>query len=184
MKEIIGAVALACALTSHVVANQETVATKPQPVTGQKPATPEAPFIGTAAMDSLAEVEHGRLATQNASSPDVKQFAQKMVDHHTKWGDELKGLASQKEVTLATKLDDQHQAMQDKLAALTGTAFDKAYMDRMVKAHLQAVALFQQEVKAGQDRGVKAWAAKTLPTLQDHLKMATLMNATISKAGI
>jgi hypothetical protein len=71
-------------------------------------------------MDCLAEVEHGRLATQNASSPDIKQFAQRMVEDYSKAGDELKGLASQKDVTLATKLERQHRAMQNNLAKLKG----------------------------------------------------------------
>jgi putative membrane protein len=184
MKQLIGAVALACAFTWSVLAGQEPAATKPRPVPGEKPPSADAPFIGNAAMDGLAEVEHGRLATQNASAPDVKQFAQRMVADHSKAGDELKGLASQKDVTLATKLDRQHRAMQDKLAKLKGAAFDKAYMAHMVTAHLQAVALFQQEAKGGQDPEVKAWAAKTLPTLQEHLKMASSINATVSKAGM
>jgi putative membrane protein len=185
MKQLIGLVILACAFTWTVVASQEPAATKPRPAApGKKPASADAPFIGTAAMDGLAEVEHGRLATQNASSPGVKQFAQRMVDDHSKAGDELKGLASQKDVTLATKLDRQHRAMQDKLAKLKGAAFDKAYMAHMVTAHLQAVALFQQEAKGGQDPDVKAWAGKTLPTLQEHLKMASSINATVSKAGM
>ena len=183
MKQLFGPVALACALTWTVIASQDPAATKPEPVRGQKPASAAAPFVGTAAMDGLAEVEHGRLATQNASSPDVKQFAQRMVDDHSKAGEELKALAAQKEVTLATKMDDQHRAMHDKLAKLKAAAFDKAYMGHMVTAHLQAVALFQQEAKGGQDPDVKAWAAKTLPTLQEHLKMASSINAKVSKTG-
>jgi hypothetical protein len=65
-------------------------------------------FIRTAAMDGMAEVEHGRLAAQNAAHDEVKQFAQRMVDDHSKAGDELKGLASQKNVTLPTALDPAH----------------------------------------------------------------------------
>jgi putative membrane protein len=183
MKQLVGSLALAGALMWTVVAGQQPAATKPQPVRGEKPASAETPFIGAAAMDGLAEVEFGRLATRNASSPDVKQFAQRMIDAHQKVGDELKGFASRKEITLATELDDQHRAMHDDLAKLTGAAFDKAYMAQMVKAHLQAVSLFQEEAKRGQDPDVKAWAAKRLPTLQEHLKQASVINAKINKAG-
>ena len=177
MKYLIAPIALACAFLGTAIASQD----KPRP--GEKPPSADAPFIGAAAMDGMAEVEHGRLATQNASSPDVKQFAQRMVDDHSKAGDELKQLAVKKEVTLATTLDDQHRATQHKLASLKGAAFDKAYMDHMAKAHLKAVALFQQEAKEGQDPDIKAWAAKTLPTLQDHLKVASVINATLGKSG-
>jgi putative membrane protein len=183
MKTLVGSIALACVFTWALAAGQEPAATQPRPAPGAKPASPDAPFIGTAAMDGLAELEHGRLATRNASSPQVKRFAQRMVDDHQKAGDELHRLASQKEITLATKLDDQHQVTQNDLAKLTGAAFDKAYMAHMVKAHLQAVALFEQEVKNGQDANVKAWAARMLPTLQEHVKLASAVNATVSKTG-
>jgi putative membrane protein len=180
MKRVMGLVALTCALTWSVVKGQEPAASKP----GQKPASADAPFIGNAAMDGLAEVELGRLAMQSASSSDVKQFAQRMVDDHSKAGDELKGLASRKSVELASKVDRQHRAVRDRLAKLKGAAFDKAYMGQMVTAHLQAVTLFQEEAQKGQDPDVKAWAAKTLPTLQEHLKMAQSINAPFSKGGM
>ena len=176
MKHPIGPLVLTVAFTWTMAANQE----KPRP--GEKPASPDAPFIGNAAMDGMAEVEHSRLASQNASSPAVKRFAQRMVVDHSKAGDELKALASQKEVTLATELDDQHRAIQQKLAPLKGAAFDQAYMAHMVTAHLQAVVAFQEEAKDGEDPDVKAWAAKTLPMLQDHVKSASSINATVSKA--
>jgi len=144
------------------------------------PAAADAMFIRTAAMDGMAEVEHGRLVAQNATNDEVKQFGQRMVDDHSKAGDELKGLASQKHVTLPTELDAKHKAMQDKLAKLKGDAFDRAYMSHMVTAHQQAVALFTRESSSGKDAEAKAWAAKTLPALQEHLKMARGVNAKVA----
>ena len=182
MRRLIGTVALACAFTFTVVAAQEPAKSRP-PVPGKTPATADAPFIGAAAMDGLAEVELGRLASQNASSSEVKQLAQRMVADHSKAGDALKQLASQKDVALATELDDEHRAVQQKLAKLKGAAFDQAYMSHMATAHLKAVALFQEEAKSGKDADVKAWAAKTLPIIQEHLKVASSLNATINKSG-
>jgi putative membrane protein len=144
------------------------------------PAAADAMFIRTAAMDGMAEVEHGRLAAQNATHDEVKQFGQRMVDDHGKAGDELKTLASQKNVTLPTELDAKHKAMQDKLAKMKGDAFDRAYMAHMVTAHQQAVALFTKESTSGKDADAKAWAGKTLPTLQEHLKMAKSANAKVA----
>lgn len=183
MKLALDTVLLAVALTSTLLAGQDRPSPKQQPVRGDKPPTADAPFIGAAAMDGMAEIEHGRLAAQNASSAEVKRFAQRMIDDHSKAAGGLKELASRKEVALETELDDQHQAMQDQLAKLKGAAFDKAYMGHMVKAHLQAVAQFQQEAKAGQDADVKAWAAKMLPMLQEHVKLASAINATAGKAA-
>jgi putative membrane protein len=92
-------------------------------------------------------------------------------------------LASQKKVTLPSDLDQKHRAMQERLAKLKGAPFDKAYMAHMVTAHQQAVTVFQQEAKGGKDPDVKAWAAKTLPVLQEHYKMARRIDATVGTSG-
>lgn len=183
MKRLLNVVGLTFALTGTVMAQEPPVRPAQSPP-GTKSASPDAVFMRIAGMDGLAEVEHGRLATQNASSADVKQFAQRMVDDHSKAGEELKALAAQKQVTLPAELDQKHRAMQDKLAKLKGEAFDKAYMSHMVMAHQQAVALFQREAKGGKDPEVKAWAAKTLPGLQEHHKLARDVSATTAKKGL
>jgi putative membrane protein len=184
MKTLISSIAVVCTFVCALTAGQEPAAPQPRPpAPGVKPASPDAPFIGAAAMNGLAEVENGQLAPRKASSPQVRRFAQRMVDDHQKAGDELKGLASRKEVTLATKLDDEHQATHDDLAKLQGTAFDQAYMSHIVKTHLQAVATFQQEVKNGNDPDVKAWAARVLPMLQEHVKLASTIDVTRGKTG-
>ena len=154
-----------------------------KPAASATSASKDAAFMRTAADDGMAEVDHGQLATQNASSADVKQFAQRMVDDHGKANDELKGLASQKNVTLPAEMSAKHKAMHEKLAKLKGDAFDAAYMSHMVTAHAQAVALFQKEAKGGADPDAKAWAAKTLPTLQEHHKMARSISGKVKGAS-
>ena len=149
--------------------------------TAGRPDAPDSTFVTEAAADGTAEVEHGRLATQNASSADVKQFGQHMVDDHSKANTELKSIASQKQITIPAELTGKHKAMQDKLSKLKGAEFDKAYMAHMVTAHQQAVNLFEREVKTGKDAELKAWAQKTLPNLQEHLKMARDINAKLGK---
>lgn len=129
-------------------------------------------FVLDAAKGGLAEVEMGRLAAEKASSPDVKQFGQRMVDDHSKANDELKAVASQKGLTLPTELAAADKATLDRLSKLSGEAFDRAYMSDMVKDHRKDVAEFKKEATAGKDADVKAFAGKTLPTLEEHLKMA------------
>lgn len=143
----------------------------------------DAAFILQVANGNMAEVAHGRLATQNASAAEVKQFGQRMVDDHSKALDELKGLAAQKNVTLPTELDAKHQAMQDKLSKMKGAEFDRAYMAQMVAAHGQTVATFQKEIKGGADPDTKAWAQKVLPTVQEHQKLAQSINAKLKGGG-
>jgi putative membrane protein len=129
-------------------------------------------FAVKAAEGGMAEVELGKLAQQRASNDGVKQFGKHMVDDHTKANVELKTIAANKGITLPATLNSNDQATMDRLSKLNGAEFDKAYMDDMVKDHRADVAEFQRESQRGEDSEFKAFAAKTLPTLQDHLRMA------------
>ena len=142
-------------------------------------------FAKEAAEGGMTEVELGKVAVKNASSDKVKQFGQKMIDDHSKAGDELKSVAAKNNITLPTELDAKHKAMVDKMAAMTGTQFDRAYMKDMVKDHTMDVADFQKEANNGSNADFKSFAGKALPTLQQHLTMAqeteSSLNATSRK---
>lgn len=136
-------------------------------------------FVMKAAHGGMAEVKLGELATQKASNADVKAFGQRMVDDHSKANDELKQLASRKGITLPTDIDASHQAKYDRLSKLSGAEFDRAYMKDMVADHKEDVSEFRRESEHGSDPDVKAWAGKTLPTLEQHLQMAESTNAKV-----
>jgi len=140
-------------------------------------------FMKEAAEGGMAEVQMGQLASQRASSDAVKQFGKRMADDHQKAADELKQLASQKGVALPTSLDRGHQRLYDRLSKLNGADFDRAYMKEMVKDHDRDVKAFQKEADAGKDSDVKAWAAKTLPTLKDHQQQAKQVHASVQGKG-
>jgi putative membrane protein len=136
-------------------------------------------FAMKAAQGGMAEVKLGQLATQKASSQDVKSFGQQMVDDHSKAGDELKALASRKGITIPDGLNAKDQATYDKLSKLSGADFDRAYMKDMVADHKTDVGEFRRESTRGTDPDLKAWAAKTLPTLEHHLQMAESTDAKV-----
>lgn len=129
-------------------------------------------FINKAAEGGLAEVELGKLATSHASNDKVKQFGQRMVEDHSKANQELAETANRKGVTMPTSLDAKEQATVDRLSKLKGAAFDRAYMQDMVKDHKADISEFRKESTSGFDPDTKAFASKTLPTLEDHLKQA------------
>lgn len=129
-------------------------------------------FAMKAADGGMAEVELGRLATQKASNDRVKQFGQKMVDDHTKANNDLKQAASQEGIELPADTSAKHKKIAEKLSGLSGAAFDKAYMNQMVKDHNQDVKEFEKASKASGDSPVKKFAESTLPTLKDHQRMA------------
>ena len=139
-------------------------------------------FVQEAAIGGLAEVEMGNLAQQKASSDAVKQFGQRMVTDHSKANDELKQVASSKGIEVPASLDHKHQKDMEKLSKKTGADFDKAYMSHMVDDHKKDVADFRKESKSGKDADVKGFAAKTLPTLEDHLKLAQTTNDAVRKS--
>ena len=190
---------LTCALAAAPVASAQsgTPATA-KPTQGTKPTAPkpdpaqttkstvaatDTTFAKQAAMDGMAEVEHGKLASEKATNSDVKQFGARMVEDHGKANDELKSWASSNAVTLPADMGAQHKAMHAKLSKMTGDAFDRAYAAHMVTAHAKAVASFQSASKTAKNADLKAWAAKTLPTLQEHHKMARDINAKVGTAS-
>jgi putative membrane protein len=139
-------------------------------------------FVMDAAVGGMEEVTLGQLAAQKATDPDVKNFGQKMVDDHSKANDQLKQVASQKGITVPSSLPASKQKDVDKLSKLSGAAFDKAYVSMMVQDHKKDVAEFQKESKNGKDTDIKGFAANTLPTLQDHLKMIQDISAKMHPA--
>jgi len=134
-------------------------------------------FFTDASQGGMLEVELGKIAAAKGSNPDVKTFGQRMVDDHSKANDQLKDLASKKDVKLLDKLSPAKQKMVDKYNKLSGAAFDSSYISHMVTDHKEDVAEFKKEAKSGKDSDVKAWAQSTLPTLEDHLKMAQETNS-------
>jgi putative membrane protein len=142
--------------------------------------TADAAFAMAAAEGGLAEVELGRLAKEHASSADVKKFADRMVEDHGKANDELAGILKPKGITAPTALKGKEKSNYDRLAKLNGAAFDRAYMADMVKDHEKDVKEFERESTSGKDPDLKAFADRTLPTLQDHLKMARETNSKLS----
>ncbi len=148
--------------------------------TGSMARSADGKFVMAAAKGGMAEVEMGRLAAQKGSNPEVKQFGQKMVDDHSKANDDLKQVASSKGMTLPTEVDAADKAKMDRMSKLSGAAFDKAYVADMLKDHKKDVADFKNEASGGRDSDVKSFASKTLPTLQEHLKMVQDLSSKMS----
>jgi len=140
-------------------------------------------FVTKAMQGGIAEVELGKLAEDKGSSETVKNFGKKMVEDHSKANDELKTIASGKGMTLPTAMDSKSETMKGRLSGMSGAEFDRAYMQDMVSDHQKDVAEFRKEANSGSDAEVKAFAAKTLPILEEHLKLAQSGLAEVKKGG-
>ena len=163
-------VANTAANAANTVANTVTKAT----VTGP------ADFVEEAAQGGMAEVELGKLASTKAKDPEVKKFGQMMVADHTKANSELKTLAQSKKWTLPTDMGS-FKDTHDDLSKLSGEEFDRAYVDQMVEDHDADVEAFEEQAKGSTDPELKAFAAKTLPTLRKHLETIKAIQARLNK---
>ena len=161
-------VALTGLLASGVVAAQ---ATAPAGASAPRAAHADSSFMKNAAEAGFAEIDAGNLALQKGSSAEVKSFAQKMVDDHKKADGELQTLAASKGVKLPTEATMVAKGKAKILETRDGTGCDPACAGNAVSAHTDA-----------KDADVKAWAAKTLPTLQHHLQEAQALEATTKAA--
>ena len=138
-------------------------------------------FMHNAAIGGMLEVQLGKLAEQKAESKDVKDFGARMAADHGKANAELEQIAKRKGVTLPAKLDPKHQKNVDRLSKLSGAKFDRVYMAEMVKDHRHDAAAFKWASRHVKDPDVKNFAAKTLPVVEDHLKMAKDIKRKIKK---
>lgn len=129
-------------------------------------------FAKRANQADLAEVKMGELAQQKSSNSAVKQFGERMVTDHSKANTELKQAAAKDNITLPTSMNAKDRGTYDKLSKLSGSQFDRQYMKGQVSDHEKVISEFQKEANEGGNSNIKNFASETLPTLQEHLKLA------------
>jgi putative membrane protein len=216
---VVVAGALAATFAAPVAAQttptgQTSTDTRPPQSTSTYPssdATDLHKFVQTAAVSNMAEVNLGKLALERAQDPEVKEFAQMMIDEHTKAQQDLKQAASAGGVDFPTVLDEKHQQVSDKLSGLNGSEFDREYMKVMVDEHQDAEDLLKDRAGnaasatstnpsstsdtgttgttgttgsmsgGGAEAQVASWAAATLPKVRTHLERAKSIADRIGK---
>lgn len=170
MKKILLASAFALAATG-ALAQSATESTGVNSALGVAPKTED--FILQASASDVFEIESSKLALRKGDET-IKAFAQKMITDHEKTTVELKALLTGGKVqgNAVTALIKDHKEEVDELGKLNGAEFNEEYIDDQVEAHEDAVDLFKRYATEGENADLKAWAAKTLPALEHHYKMA------------
>jgi putative membrane protein len=181
MMKVLVAGTVALAMAGPALAQKSSQAKTSTPAASKQASDQK--FVMDAAKGGMAEVELGKLAQDKASNEQVKDFGKRMVDDHSKANDELKTLAKNKNITLPSDLDPKDKALKDRLSKLSGPAFDHAYMSAMLHDHKKDVSEFKKESTSGHDADVKAFASKTLPTLEEHLKLAQDAEKAVGTSG-
>ncbi len=128
-------------------------------------------FMDKALQGGMKEVQMGGIATEKAQNVEVKAFAQKMINDHSRANNEMRYLAKQIGATPIGGTNSEQQKEMVELSKLSGAAFDKEYVKKMVADHEKDVAEFQKQVNGGTNANLKKFAAETLPTLKMHLEM-------------
>ncbi|MDQ4141954.1 MAG: DUF4142 domain-containing protein [Bacteroidota bacterium] len=137
----------------------------------------ETEFVVRAANSDLFEIQTGRMASVKGTLAEVRDYGQKLVTDHTTSSTELKGLASQKKIAIPDSLTEDKRVHRMRLAGLTGSAFDKDFVNTQIMAHDEAISLYEQASNELQDPNLKAFAAKILPNLRMHREHAVMVKA-------
>ncbi len=129
-------------------------------------------FVKKAMQGSIAEVQLGQLTLQKSNNDQVKQFARKMIDDHTKLNEQMRPVALQLRVEIPTDVSKKDKSLMSKMQGLSGPAYDQAYIKDMVKDHKQDLSDFHMEASNGHDPNVKDAAMQGSKTIAEHLQMA------------
>jgi putative membrane protein len=135
-------------------------------------------FAAAAASGGTAEVKLGQLAEEKGSNDSVKNFGKRM-ENHSAANDKLQALVQKDGINVPSTLSAEDQREYDRLSGLSGAQFDRAYAQAMVQDHQKDIAAFKQEASNGQNPDLKNFASQTLPTLQEHLRMAQQMQQSV-----
>jgi putative membrane protein len=127
-------------------------------------------FVKKALEGNIGEIEMGKLALQKSSDDQVKQFAQRMVDDHGKMQDQLKPAAEQMGVKVPDGPSKGQMKSMDKMKALSGDAFDQAYIKDMVKDHKGDDSDFKLEAQSTQNPQLKQLVMQSDQTIESHLQ--------------
>jgi putative membrane protein len=132
-------------------------------------------FIIQASIGNLQEIEAGRLAAEQAVSPEVKAFGQRMVTDHSKAEAQLMHLIRARGFQIPREATD--KPVGDPVLKNTPAKdFDRMYVHMMVPGHRETVQLFEKYALTGKDPDVRAFAQQTLPILKEHLASITAID--------
>jgi len=137
----------------------KTEGTKPEPAsvgTGGAGADvkSDGDFVEDVALKNMAEIQLSRLALEKATSPELKVFAQKMIDDHSAAGEKLKSIVSGQSIQWPAQLDDKHTETADELAKKQGADFDREYVKAMVEGHQNLAAKLESRLDV---QSLAAW---------------------------
>jgi putative membrane protein len=170
MKSILSAVcciALCCSplLAQHKAGKAAKGKAAAEPMTDQQ-------FVDFAGQTDMLEANLGQLASSQAASQGVKDYAQMLVTDHTSDYNQLTAAAGKASLNVPKGLDAEHEKMAASMQKAKGAAFDHQYIHDMIAGHEKAIAVYTTEASDAQSPDIKNYASTALPVLQKHLSGA------------
>ena len=129
-------------------------------------------FLKDTAQSNLGELKYPPVVEKMAQRPESRQYAQKMVQDHSRAQQQLKSLAAQVSYNLPSDTDQEEKEIIHRLSRESKTSFDAAYKHEMIRDHTGDIAKTRREISLGRNPQVIAFAEQMLPILQTHLKLA------------
>lgn len=137
-------------------------------------------FVLAATEAGLLEVESARVAMNASTNAAVKTYADRVLTDHGKVDAELAVMAKQKSITVPTELDAARSSALQSLRDKSIAEFDAAYVQQVLQRQARTLELFRANLANG-DAELAAYAARTLPLLQEHLRLARQLQASLGK---
>lgn len=163
--------------------SQDTTEQRPAQEVQHELAQEDLEFATKAAQGGIQEVRLGELAEQQAATPEVQQFGQRMVADHGQSNEQLTQIMQGKGIELPEEMSKEGQELYDELQGKAGAEFDQAYMDEMLRDHQADIEEFQQYAETGQDPDLRSFAEQTLPILEQHRRLAQQTREQVTAAA-
>lgn len=130
-------------------------------------------FMAMAASSDQFEIQSSQMALQMSRNPQVRSYAQTMIDHHSRTTAELAQLAQANGLAPPPPvLMPQHQAMLDRVRSAAPGDFDATYKREQIASHQEALSLMRNYASSGDLPPFRDFAARTSPIIEQHLSMA------------
>lgn len=134
------------------------------------PTPPAGQFLALAGAGDLYEMESSRLVLETTSDPDVRRFAQMMIEHHAKTSQDAAKAARTAGLEPAPPmLDAPKAAMIAALEGYDGVERDRLYLTQQHTAHKEALGLQKTYAESGDTPQLRAAARTTASIIETHL---------------
>ncbi len=129
-------------------------------------------YAQSMAMRGLMEIQLGQAALEKTDRPDVKEVAHRMVGDYLQWDAGMDKAAAKLAIPLPREIDGKDKAEVDRVLALSGPAFDEAYLKEVIRLQQKALSMSHHEASNAAVSGFRHWAGVVIPQLQDQIHLA------------